>query len=280
MNVLYEECASWEKSFIEELLGLHAVFHFTPRHTSTSIAHHPIDSCVLVLNSNEHHYKEALSMAQQLKPRIIFLLADEWGTRSEFNELAAHTRLLVRQYHHGKYKLATNVMHMPLGYMVNMFGDTPSTELHLAHRDRRYTWSFIGNLKAEGQAMLSELKSLTPHLYGHADAQSMAAIYKDSVFVPNRRGNMRLDCFRLYEASACGAIPIVVGTTQEEIDETFLHEQNPPWIFATSWPQAKQQMCDLLACPEKLNDRHQQVIAWWKLRVETLKECIASAFHE
>lgn len=119
--------------------------------------------------------------------------------------------------------------------------------------------------------MVSEL---TPHLYGRADVESMARIYMDSIFVPNRRGNVRLDCFRLYEASACGAIAVVVGK-QDEISETFAHEHNPPWIFAPSWSDAKHQMCHLMKDPVALQERQRQVVEWWKARVNDLRAVLS-----
>ena len=36
-------------------------------------------------------------------------------------------------------------------------------------------------------------------------------IYSQSIFVFNGRGNVFLDCFRLYEAIIAGAIPVIVG---------------------------------------------------------------------
>lgn len=43
--------------------------------------------------------------------------------------------------------------------------------------------------------------------------------------------------FGFDEASIAGAIPVAVGTATE-IDETFKHEDNPPWIFAPTWQSA------------------------------------------
>jgi hypothetical protein len=44
------------------------------------------------------------------------------------------------------------------------------------------------------------------------------------------RGRFSLDCFRIYEAILCGAIPVVIGS-QHEIDQTFEFEGDPPPLF-------------------------------------------------
>eukprot|EP00170_Pyropia_yezoensis_P005769 contig_23458_g5787 len=36
-----------------------------------------------------------------------------------------------------------------------------------------------------------------------------------AAFVPNSHGNVVLDCFRLYEASMAGAIPVIVASAAE-----------------------------------------------------------------
>ena len=82
---------------------------------------------------------------------------------------------------------------------------------------RKYKWSFIGNIKKSRQELLVEMKSIVPNYHGKTDKKNMREIYRNSIFVPNGRGNHSLDCFRLYEASACGAIPVIVGEKDEII---------------------------------------------------------------
>ena len=63
-------------------------------------------------------------------------------------------------------------------------------------------------------------------------------IYKESLFVPVGRGNVSLDCFRIYEAIVAGAIPVICGTN-EEIQMTFnFHEKIPNIIVADTWDEA------------------------------------------
>jgi len=79
-----------------------------------------------------------------------------------------------------------------------------------------------------------------------------------------------LDCLRLYEASLCGAIPVVVGS-MDEICKTFMKEECPPWIFASSWKKAIKVCRNLLNNPFELQKRQTSLIYWWYNRVETLR---------
>jgi hypothetical protein len=62
-------------------------------------------------------------------------------------------------------------------------------------------------------------------------------LYYESIFVPCGRGNFSLDCFRNYEATIAGAIPVIVGP-MNEIEWTYKFEETPPWIYAESWSEA------------------------------------------
>ena len=91
----------------------------------------------------------------------------------------------------------------------------------------------------------------------------MCKIYSQSVFVPCGRGNSSLDCFRLYEASMNGAIPVLVGSN-DEIKSTFKYEENPPWIFAKTWSEAVEKCMNT-----KINS--QNVLEWWNTRIEKIR---------
>lgn len=79
----------------------------------------------------------------------------------------------------------------------------------------------------------------------------------------------------MYEASICGAIPIVVGS-QTEIKETFCKEENPPWLTFNSWDNAKVGCVKLLEDINKLNKLSQENINWWKKRIIKLQILIQS----
>jgi hypothetical protein len=106
---------------------------------------------------------------------------------------------------------------------------------------RSLRWSFIGSMKGSRLKALSAFKTINPNLHGFASKQGVAFAYANSDFVVSPRGEVNLDCFRHYEASALGAIPIVVANATE-LDATFSgigSASRPPWLFADSWEDAK-----------------------------------------
>ena len=93
---------------------------------------------------------------------------------------------------------------------------------------------------------LAEMGQVHPNLVGSASKASVAFAYGNSDFVVSPRGEINLDCFRHYEASALGAIPVVVANTTE-LDHTFRgigSASRPPWLFAETWEDAKWMVCE------------------------------------
>lgn len=87
-------------------------------------------------------------------------------------------------------------------------------------KDRKFKWSFVGNIKQDRLQMIISMKKNESYA-GKASTEEMKNIYRDSIFAPNGRDNIKLHCFRLYEAYIYGAILIVVGSV-EEYSATFL----------------------------------------------------------
>ena len=238
-----------------------------------------IGNNVFIFTSNLHKYPAILSMVKLLKPTIIVHLSDEWGSKEEYQGLHKHTKLVLRQYHHIKYYRQPNIKYIPLGYMNGMLeANYMDLQLKLPS-ERKYKWSFIGRVKKDRAEMLRAMSSIIPHRSGGAQKKDMRDIYRDSVFVPNGRGNVKLDCFRLYEASLCGAIPIVVGS-KKEIEETFCEEENPPWLMFQSWDEAQLQCSELLKDMDYLNELSQKNVDWWRNRVAKLSELIKVTLME
>jgi hypothetical protein len=85
-----------------------------------------------------------------------------------------------------------------------------------------------------------------------------------------------MDCFRLYEASSTGAIPVLV-TSQTEFDTTFKYETNPGWLRADSWTEAREMVRSLLYedwNKDQLNDIQTKVKDYWRNRLNCVKERI------
>ena len=249
--------ACWERDYWRELLA--AV---------------PTPCKVAIFSSNLCNFETMARLCENERPQVIIHTSDEGGRSPEFYALANETSLVLRQYHHPNYGVPPkNIIHIPLGYQTHMFGGESAKDYlpKASESLRDLTWSFIGNIKQDRQEMMDEMRKQFPDKYhvGHAAPPTMAELYRRSIFVPNGRGNVVLNCFRLYEASACGAIPVLVGN-EKEISEEFRYEDSPPWIFASSWSEASMACRRLLESKEDLSIRQNAVIAWWKRRIGTV----------
>jgi hypothetical protein len=278
----------WESDFLQEIIPIEtARWHWIPvrqgrlRGLIRCIGRVSHDrGGVLVFNSNDLFYPEISFYTRLLKPKVLIHLSDEWGTRLNYSRLANHVGLLVRQHHHGKYSEPKNVAYMPLGYMIGLVGGQHTTGLHGIPpiSNRQNIWAFAGNPdkhdRPEVLRYFAEWRSgvraqnMTP--------PEMFELYCNSVFVPSPRGNVRLDCFRLYEASVAGAIPVVAGSP-EEIADTFCMEQDPPWIIADTWAHAIEKCREELQSPARLQERQTRLLTWWSSRVAGLRLRISEA---
>lgn len=284
--IIYPD-ANWEKQFIfQDLLNIDTKIYkkiiYTNRNLRDFDLHlksfqninEIINNNILVFQSNQNKYHTILNLVKFLKPIIIIHLSDEWGTKEEFQGLNQYTKLVLRQYYHSNYYQKPNIKYIPLGYMTNMLESEYMNKQLKLPNERKYKLSFIGDIKQDRQEMINKMKLITPHYFGKTDVHEIKNIYRDSIFVPNGRGNIKLDCFRLYEASLCGAIPIIVGS-KKEFEDTFCKEENPPWLRFDSWDDAYINCLELLKDMDKLDKMSKDVINWWKNRVRNLRKLIS-----
>uniref|UniRef100_A0A7S1VZ76 RXYLT1 C-terminal domain-containing protein n=1 Tax=Neobodo designis TaxID=312471 RepID=A0A7S1VZ76_NEODS len=135
---------------------------------------------------------------------------------------------------------------------------------------------------------------LAPYLanLGHGDvkehsAQTMTRAYADSVFVPAPRGWRVLDCFRDYEATRMGAIPVVVADGRsDEVERSFGHYYReppgslPPWVFAKSWTEAGDMMVALMKNMTALEEMQAANLRWWDRVNYNLRRGIYEALRD
>lgn len=219
---------------------------------------------VLVFQSRKNSYLKILNLVEKTKPKIIVCMSDEcpWENLGHFNQLGNYCDLFLRQYHHPNYVYTPNTLHIPLGY---------TNGCKVFSGDKKLKWSFFGQIKTDRLEMINQFKQLSPHFIGNSSSKElMCKIYSQSIFVPCGRGNSSLNCFRLYEASMNGSIPVVVGK-KEEIELTFKYEENPPWIFAETWEQAFDSCINLL----RSGLEFEPVVEWWNRRIFNLNKKIS-----
>jgi len=221
--------------------------------------------------SDVYWYKEG--EFQKNVPDILFHTSDEYCNDPAIFAVYATFKHVFRQYACHKqyfqlYKKAHNVRVIPLGYMFGMIHtiSVAHSQKILVHANdtRENIWSFAGNIKSDRASAIEIFHDMKPNFHGLLDKSIIASMYRNSDFVVSPRGNANLDCFRHYEASMNGAIPVIVGNTAEILD-TFAHFISmPPWLFADSWAQAKLSVRALIADRDNLVKQRKLVLEWWQ----------------
>ncbi len=209
-------------------------------------------------------YEDTLECVLKTQPKIIIQLSDEFYFEDLqlHNNLSNYCNLFLRQYHHTNYTYNQNTLHIPLGY---------TYDCKVYSSPKKYDWSFIGEIKSDRQEMIDTFSRMSNHfISSNVSRDEMCKIYSQSFFVLCGRGNSSLNCFRQYEASMNGAIPVIVGS-KEEIEYTFKYEQNPPWIFAETWEDAYEKCSNLLLDYEYLEELKEKVLEWWSCRLLQVK---------
>lgn len=288
MYIIWDKYTSWEKQYIiQDLLELDPESYEKIIDANNKLDYNNFENWrnhtklkeitnnnVIVFNSTNRDYNVIFNIVKLLKPKIIFNLSDETGKREIFQELANYTKIVFRQYHHLHYKQYSNIHHIPLGYMNGMLENDYVNITLKTPEKRKYTWSFIGSIRQNRVHMVSVMSQISPFIVSSGLSPSeMKDIYRNSVFVTNERGWYVLDCFRLYEASLCGAIPVVVGNINE-INATFMKHDNPPWLFCTTWEVAVNKCNHILKDKEKLRELSRKNIEWWNKKINSIRKLI------
>lgn len=282
-NLPYQEYIEkylWEYDFLKNYLfydfNLELELSYVSDCLMGNLNNHNVD--VLIINSREISYDDSLQIVKNINPKILILAADECGDYDpfiqnirQFNNLSQYCNLLLRQHHHFGYEYDNNVMVIPLGYN-NKFLDNFNFDTSIPKiNERYYNWTHFGYLKSDRYEMLNCFSDIHTHYSASGiPTNEVRDYYLNSIFVPCGRGNMSLNCYRLYEASMMGAIPVLVGS-KEEVDTTFKYEENPPWLIFESWQEASRECKNLLDQKDKIQQIQDKLLEWWKKRIDNVK---------
>lgn len=220
------------------------------------------------------------------EPRVLIHLSDEWGKRPDMIELANMAPLLLRQYRHQHYPSSPkNMFQIPLGYMAGFTNGTSAIgRLDIPRvRDRGLQWAFIGNIKQDRRVMIDTFSSALNQSYfvsHNSPPSEIFNVYKNAIFVTNGRGHVVLDCFRLYEASLAGAIPVVVGPWAEVRETFYFGGDVPPWIFEEDWATAAARCMDLVTDMKALQDIQDHNMNWWNRQIMQARARVRDALYE
>ena len=240
-----------------------------------------INSNIFVFSSNDTDtdtsYKKLNEIITTLKPLVIIHLSDEYGVKNiKYLQLSYKTKLYLRQYNFKDYNISSypNTYQIPLGYMVGMLKQQSSIDRTdiIPINERKYTWAFIGNMKQDREELIDKFKNnFNNYYFQKTDPNEIYNIYNNSIFVPNGRGNITLDCLRLYEGALAGAIPVIMGNI-DEIKYTFDFNNNrPPFIYVETWDEAIIKCKELLKNPKKLTEIQNNILFWWNNIIKNIR---------
>jgi hypothetical protein len=164
-----------------------------------------------------------------------------------------------------KFRGSSNVLAVPLGL--------PKTFVHLDCSTkivgRRLCWSFLGEVKnVTRQAMLTQMSRVKGSNFVHTidtwdgansiRGREYSNILGESIFVPSPPGNFHSECYRTYEALACGAIPVV--------DTSYYREEfrAPFPVVQSTWEDAPEMLNRLLEDADALETVSRKCQTWWR----------------
>jgi len=285
ITIIYDNYAYWEKDYIKELfIKLQCETIYVVQEVLQNKLDDEeklINNNILVFSSNKYTFDKILSIVLRIKPIIIVHLSDEGGKKPEYTNLASYTKLLLHQYHfkHYPYNNYNNIIQIPLGYMVNMFDNKQSLTTKVKPlSERKYKWSFVGNMKKDRYELVNTFsKRINENFVGNnIKSPDMFNIYNDSIFVPNGRGNVTIDCFRIYEAILSGSIPVIV-CEESEFNDTFHYNNDiPPFILAKTWDDAVNKCEYLLNNTVELENVQKTNYEWLQRKIESIRKNIYS----
>lgn len=296
MKLLYLKNSDWEEDYIvKDLCGdvknLEIVYY--TKDEIENLLKYKGQNTILTIN-NLVNFDKAKEVIEKIKPVVIIFLSDEFGKQYEWIDLAKHTKLFLKQYNHSHYNLANNIHQIPLGYVKKMLNGKESEKIKLKKIiERKYKWSFIGSQKADRNDMfkhfLTKISNSQQDVYLSVsnnpwkidDLQNSPVDlfnkYSDSIFCPIGRGNHSLDCFRIYEAIVSGAIPVIVGTTNEIHSTFYFNGKTFSRVQAENWEEASKTCKELLDKPEILQEMQEVNKIWWRDQISSCKKLIKKA---
>lgn len=229
-------------------------------------------------------FEEVKDAVNQYKPKIIIQLGDEWVEEENdiHNSLGNHCELFLRQHRHEKQakNYTKNTLQIPVGYASEyLSGSTDIKKI----KDRELSWSWVGQMtanadwyKVDRDQMIREFWKIWNNTticdsFDRFYGSKLYNLYSNSIFVPCGRGNWSLECFRNFEATVAGAIP-VVAASEKEIKETFMFQELPPWIYADTWEDAVKKCMSL--SKEDMQVMQDNNLAWYDRTMNYLRDSV------
>ena len=304
MKLLYPEESTWELDYIKDITDCICK---SDLEIKIEIETYNINNCKLLLERedivsnclfvmtlvfcNINNIEEIL---KKIQPIVIFSFSDEYGIFQKYNHLEKYTKLFLRQYNHKSYTYSSHNIQIPLGYVSNFLPSNNNimvTDIKPIN-ERKVNCSFIGAKKSDREHMCNDFEknmdnTIIVFVNNNWNIEKLPitpnklfTLYNNSIFIIIGRGNVSLDCFRIYEAVVAGAIPVIVGG-EAEIDITFYYSGcKPPFVYSDTWENAVSVCNNLLQQPELLQEKQDKILEWWANQITNIKNIITQTIHQ
>lgn len=235
------------------------------------------DNSLHVVSSNVHplaYYEPYFQQCRARSSRMFLLhLSDEWFSGSY--RLYGYFDGVIRNFY--TYLAdGEGILTIPEGYS----NGTRTGDRTKPIGERRYLWSFTGEVKASRVEMLKAFQGLEPSLLSRTASISdpnakrlskpeFDAILEDTAFSPCPMGNVILETWRLYESLELGCIPIVEKRGSLDYFRA-LFGANPIPCF-TNWNEARAYAERAATDKEALLRKQQEIYGWWQAHKAAVK---------
>ncbi|MHC4134254.1 MAG: exostosin domain-containing protein [Planctomycetota bacterium] len=203
--------ATWEREWLFHLLDAHEIEHVVDLNHQIVADHAIVVTAGLPKRGGDvagylRRFREAGHAVG------VIHLSDE-RSRSPLS-FYADAAFVYRNYFRPEALRFPHCRYFALGYKSGFTRDLTVRDMD----SRKYTWAFAGQVKTSRAAMIRSAQRIPG---GHAhitrsfadpeglDVGSYADLLSNTVFALCPRGNVSVDCFRVYEALEAGAIPVI-----------------------------------------------------------------------
>lgn len=299
----------WEHDYLtKDLFPEPRFLHMAvSNYTSSNISDLP-EPKILVYNiensGEDAKYQVVQDLITKYKITILVHTSDEfqgWSKKYKYGEgieVYYMVPFVLREFSVFPYQSydfpRSNVVQLPLGYISKFLSfrdnndssknytltsiEASLNSLEISSSSRQYLWTFIGEVRAhkDRRYAIEVFSSWKPHFVEYQNyihPTSVREIYYESKFVIVGRGHVNLDCFKIYEATIAGAIPIVVGP-EDELNKVFQFEGDFPggFLFASSYEEA------LLKCQNMTDNDIDELrkinVNWYIQRIQSIQRKI------
>jgi hypothetical protein len=223
---------------------------------------HAISSKISSAASYGEYFRTCRARCSQI---LLIHISDEWFSGGY--DIYQYFDGVVRIY--GSYLTTwSGILTIPLGYT----NDTRHPSVIRPTSQRKYAWSFTGEIKASRQAMMQAFKTFSPSFSlptasidvpgGKISKSKFDEILEDSVFSPCPMGNVLADTWRLYESLELGCIPLIERRLTLDYFTT-LFGSHPLPVFK-SWTDARDFAEHLFCHKDDLALKQLTIATWWR----------------